>query len=419
MKWLFGILLLAVLALAGVAVSLQFWINSADFRSRAAREISQAAGVAVELGALSVDVWPLPAVAAERVQVRSQPPLTLERIEARPALAALLRGKLEVSTLVVRRAVVPQAAIAGIAAAYRKAHPEKPAPAKKGASAMALPRRIVLDQVTWIDAKGQRHVVDAQARLDDDGLPGTLDVEVSQGRWQGVQLKLRREPQDQWQLHAKVGGGTMVGAFSTVKSPKGTPMLEGRLDTQDVEVATFTAPSRTLTGRLEAHTSLRADLRDPGALADVMQTQTKFTVHNAVVHGLDLAQAVKTVGLSRGGETRLDTLAGNLITRGRAAELSNLVASSGVLSAQGAVAMAADQRLSGHVNVNLVAQATGGALGVPLVVGGTLDAPSVTLSRAALAGAAIGTMIAPGVGTGAGASVGDRLGQGLRDMFSK
>ena len=419
MKWFLGTFLLITLALGGVVAGLQSWIGTPDFRERVAREASAAAGVPVELGGLSIDLWPLPAVAAEGVKVRSQPALTLERIEVRPAWGALLRGKVELATLMVRRAVVPQVAVASIAAGFKKVHPTKPEPAKQGEPATAaLPRRIVLDQVTWIDAKGNRQVIDAQAAFDDDGLPALAEVSLGQGRWQGVQARVEREQPDRWTLQGKVGGGTIQGVFKTAKSAKGVPVLEGQVDTARVEVGTFTAPSRTLTGRLEAHTTLRAELRDPGAIAEVMQTQTKFTVHEAVIHGIDLARAVKTVGLNRGGETRLDTLAGNLTTRGRAAELSNLVASSGALSANGTVALAADQHLSGHVTVSLASQATAGMLGVPLVVGGTLDDPSVTLSRGALAGAAIGTLIAPGLGTGAGASVGDRLGESLRGMFS-
>ena len=137
------------------------------------------------------------------------------------------------------------------------------------------------------------------------------------------------------------------------------------------------------------------------------------------MHGIDLAQAVKTVGMNRGGETRLDTLAGNVTTQGRAVQLNNLVATSGVLSANGNVAMAPNRDLSGRVTVSLASAAAGGALGVPLVVGGTLDSPNVTLSHGAIAGAAIGTLLAPGVGTGAGANVGDRLGEGLRGLFGQ
>jgi hypothetical protein len=56
---------------------------------------------------------------------------------------------------------------------------------------------------------------------------------------------------------------------------------------------------------------------------------------------------------------------------------------------------------------------------VPLLVGGTLDAPEVTLTRGALIGAAIGTAVMPGVGTGVGASMGDKVGHGLKKLFGK
>jgi len=164
---------------------------------------------------------------------------------------------------------------------------------------------------------------------------------------------------------------------------------------------------------------VQANLRELGAVMDSLHSQTKFTVHSAVLHGIDLEKAVKTVGINRSGETHLDTLAGQLETHGRAADLHNLVASSGALSATGNISMSADKKLGGGVNVNLAEKVAGTALGVPLVVGGTLDSPSVTLSRGALAGAAIGTLIAPGVGTGAGAAAGGKLGDALKGLFGK
>jgi hypothetical protein len=81
--------------------------------------------------------------------------------------------------------------------------------------------------------------------------------------------------------------------------------------------------------------------------------------------------------------------------------------------------MSPDRNLSGSVNVNLAEKVMGSAVGVPLAVGGTLDAPSVALSRGALLGAAVGTALAPGVGTGAGAKLGDKLGESLKGLFGK
>lgn len=421
-KWLVAIVLLVVVLLGGVSLALQQWVGTDDFRSRVSQQASAALGVPVVLDHIAVDVWPLPAVALDKVQIKSQPPLTLERVEARPGWAGLLEGRLEIATLVVRNAVVPEQAVAAIAAALQKGRRAAPgnggAKGPSSASLALLPRRTVLDQVTWVPAKGASTTVDAQALLGADGLPDEARVEVRKGRFSGARATLQRRP-DHWALQAQLGGGTVTGKLQLQPGARGASLLQGQFDTAGVEVAALTAPSRTLTGRLEAHTTLRSEFRDPGALADALQSQTRFTVHNAVVHGIDLAQAVKSVGLNRGGETRLDTLAGNVTTRGRAVQLTNLVATSGALSANGNVAMAANRSLSGRVTVDLAAAAAGGALGVPLVVGGTLDDPSVTLSRGALLGAAIGTAVVPGVGTGAGAKLGDRMGESLRGLFGK
>ena len=420
-KWLAFLIVLPLLLLGGVAIALQYWVNSDDFRARVSQQASAALGLPVELGRITVDVWPLPAVGLDKVQVKSQPPLTLERIEARPVYAGLLQGRLEVATLLVRNARVPEAAVAAIAASFQKTQRAgkgaAPTETRRGGMAV-LPRRIVLEQVTWIDAKGASTTVDAQARLDDDSMPGSAKVEVRKGRFEGVRVTLDRETPEQWALRANVAGGSVAGKLQFKPGAKSS-LLQGQLETSNVEVGALTAPSRTLTGRLEAHTTLRSEFREPGGIADALTTQTRFTVHNAVVHGIDLAKAVKSVGLNRGGETKLDTLAGNVATQGHAIQLSNLVATSGALSANGNVAMAPNHSLSGRVTVDLASAAAGGTIGVPLAVGGTLEDPSVTLTRGALVGAAIGTVIAPGVGTGAGAKLGDNVGNRLRGLFGK
>jgi hypothetical protein len=417
-KWLAAILLIGVLLLAAVAVALQYWVGSEDFRARVSQQISAVVGIPVQLGRVSVDLWPLPAVALDQVRFESRPPLTLERIEARPAWAALAQGRLQIATLVVRNAVIPEPAVSAIAAAFKKPRPAAAARGAPDAAIGFLPRRTVLDHVTWVDAKGGSTTVDAQAQLDADGMPATAQVEVLKGRFQGAKATLQRQP-DHWALRAAIGGGSITGKLQLQPAVKGGSLLQGQLDMLNVEVAALTAPNRALTGRLEAHSTLRAEFRELGALADALHSQTRFIVHNAVVHGVDLAQAVKTVGLNNGGETRLDSLAGSVATQGRAVQLTNLVATSGLLSANGNVAIAPNRSLSGRVTVDLASAAAGGAIGVPLAVGGTLDAPSVMLTRGAMVGAAVGTLLAPGVGTGAGVKLGDRLGEGLRGMFGK
>jgi hypothetical protein len=273
----------------------------------------------------------------------------------------------------------------------------------------------VLDDITWVDEKGQRITVDAKADLGTDGYLDEASFKVVAGRFVGTHGKVKRE-HEQWPLRIDIGGGHIAGKLQMQPGKSGaTQVLSGQLTTENVEVSALTAPSKPLTGKLQAQTTLRSEFREPGQVVDMLTTQTRFTVRDAIVMGIDLAKAVETVGMNRGGITRLDSLAGQVSTQGKAAQLTNLVASSGGLSATGNVAMAANRSLSGRVVVDL--STTRGAVGVPLAVGGTVDEPSVTLTRGAMAGAALGTLLAPGVGTAAGAGVGDALGEKLRGLF--
>jgi uncharacterized protein involved in outer membrane biogenesis len=419
-KWAAIVCAAFVLLLIGVAVALQHWLRTDDFRQRVEQQASAALGVPLRLGRLSVDLWPLPAVAADDVQLQTRPALTVGRVEARPVWSGLLQQRLEIATLVVREAVLPQTGIAALGAALQKkdkAAPKPVAPASQGEgpSVVAFPRRAVLDDITWIDEKGQRMTVHAEADLGDDGMLERASFQIEQGRFAGTQGSIERKG-DQWPLRVDIGGGRIVGQLQlSPGKAAGTQVLHGQFNTENVEVAALTAPSKVLTGKLQAQTSIRSEFREIGHVADTMNTQTRFTVRDALVDGIDLQKAVQTVGLSRGGTTRLDSLAGQVTTQGKAVHLTNLVATSGALSASGNVTIAASKALSGRVNVDLTS--TGGALGVPLVVGGTIEDPSVTLTRGALVGAAVGTLIVPGAGTAAGATAGDKIGETLRGFF--
>ncbi|HCY14765.1 MAG: hypothetical protein A2Z93_15705 [Curvibacter sp. GWA2_64_110] len=423
LKWIVIALLVLLLLLATGVLVLQRWIGTDDFRSRMEQQAGTALGVGVTLGRIDVALWPLPAVAVERIVLQTQPALTVERVEVRPVWTDLLQGKVAPATLVVRRAVLPQPGLDALQAALQKK--KRDSQQEADVPWQFLPRRTVLDGLTWVDAKGTAITLQADATLSPDVWPQQVQGQILQGRLQGAKLALQREAQAHtWGVKLQVAGGSITGRLE-LQPPKETGAefaLKGQLKTHDVEVSRLTAPEPTpasqaaqpLSGQLEASTSLSARTRKPGALADVLQTQSTFTVRNAVVHGIDLAKAVKTVGMSRGGQTPLDTLAGQVGTHGKAIELSNLVASSGVLSATGQVNVAPSRALSGRISVEL-----GGAVGVPLALGGTVSEPQVTLTRGAMIGAAIGTVLMPGVGTGTGASLGDKASEGLKKLFGK
>ncbi len=466
-KWLLafvaGLLLLVVLAL----LVLQHWVGTDDFRQRVGREAGAALGFEVQVGRVELDWWPIPALAVNDIQVLTRPPLSAGRIEVRPRWSSLLTGRPALATAIVRQAVVEQAGVDAMLNALQKKKSPKPPdqkPAPESAPSLALlgavaGSRIVLDDVAWQGLRNERVAVDADIRLGADALPDTVVAKVLRFQYKGVgdlrgsELDVKRELTGEgagYLLALQLKGGAATadaGAVAKRGVVKGRVDLQwpsvasasagatvaaqlvvkGTLATTDLDVSLLGEPKPgqppLLSGRLEAQTTLSARAAQAGGLLDVLQTDSTFTVRKAVVHGIDLARAVKTVGLSRGGETRLDVLAGQLQTRGKALQLSNLVASSGALSASGQVAVSPARALSGRVYVELggsaVPAAAKGAVGVPLVVGGTLDAPEVTLTRAALIGAAIGTAVLPGVGTGAGASLGDKVGEKLKGLFGR
>lgn len=429
-KWVLVAALAAVLLLAGVALVLQGWVSSDGFRQRVEREATAVLGLPVQLGGIEVALWPLPAVALNGVRVQTKPPLTLARLELRPGWLALLRGRLEIATLVLRDAVLPQQAIDALLLSLQKRKqststgpgPEaKRAPdAEPGDAEVAvtdwLPRRALLQGVSWTNLKGASTTMDAELRLGGDGLLDDASLHVVKGNLQGLHGRLQREQAGQWALRIEVGGGTVAGRIGMQEGAPGALalVLQGQLETRGVEVSALTAPNRPLSGKLEASTTLKVSAATTAGLMEALRTETSFTVKDAVLNGMDLVKAVQTVGLNRGGQTRLDTLAGQVQSQGRAAQLNNLVASSGALSATGQVAVSATQVLNGRISVSL-----GSTVGVPLVVGGTLAAPEVTLTRGALLGAAIGTAMMPGVGTGAGMELGDRAGERLKKLFGR
>ncbi|MDO9357386.1 MAG: hypothetical protein Q7T70_00145 [Polaromonas sp.] len=447
LKWLVFLSAASLLVLAGVALGLHSWVGSDGFRERMAREASAALGAPVTLDGIEVALWPVPAVAVNGIRIEGKPGLSLARLEARPRWNGMLQGRLEIATLVLRDAVLPQPAVDALLLGLRARKKQEPAapvaaapPAPPSAGAPELPadvarwlpRRALLQRVRWISAKGVASTIDAEMKLGEDGLLDEAQVTVLDGHYKDAKASLQREEPrdaaDSWAVRVDIGGGNVTGRIGVQeidKAPGGPAIvLKGELETQGVEVSALTAPDRPLSGRLDASTTLQARAATLTGLVEALQTQTRFSVKEPVVHGLDLVKAVQTVGLSRGGQTRLDALAGQVHTNGRSAQVNNLVASSGALSLTGQVAVSPARALSGRLSVNLsaaskIGSVLGGAIGVPLTVSGSLDAPEVTLTRGALLGAAIGTAVMPGAGTGAGLQLGDKVGQGLKKLFGK
>jgi hypothetical protein len=373
------------------------------------------------------------------LHVLTKPPLSVAHVHARPTIAGLLQGVVDLASVRIEQAVLPQAGIDALIQSLQKQ--EQTIEQTRGQSSHSSfkpqnsiewhVQQVVLKDITWQGSPGQSLNLNAQAKLNADGLPDALTLDIVKAQFPGVrslpgtQMKVTRDGAA-WAIAATLGGGaiknhgTVSGKLLQIKLATGQAW-QGTLALQGVDVSKFggSGANGPMGGQLEAQTTLSARAATAGGLLAALQTQSTFTVNKAVLRGIDLVKAVRTVGLNRGGETALDKLSGQVQTRGKAIDLTHLAASSGVLSATGNVGISPNRSLSGRINVALGEGAIGQAVAVPLVVGGSLDNPEVTLTRAAMIGAAIGTVVLPGAGTGAGASVGERVSEGLKKLFGK
>lgn len=425
---IFALILLLIAALAALA----WWVSGDGLRVQIQDAASKQLGVPVLLEKISLDVWPLPSVALQGLVIQTQPLLRAERIEARPAWSGLFREprQLEVLSLHLQGVQLPQRGLDQLQLSLLKK--ERTAQAIRRVTAqsaledepvqasnmllglLAIPKRITLDKLSWQSAAGE-----------DITLSGSMDLSAAR---------------DAAELDLQLAGGTLRGPLRLMGLEKNSPVqLRGELTASKLDVSALPGLRARMSGRLQATTALDAQAAQLSGLGAALQTRTQFTVSGAVIKGIDLAKAVTTLGLSRGGETALSQLAGNLTTSGTGAPmqitLSDLQAASSLLKASGAVNVGAaanaggPRPLSGKVSVDLTAgdskvgqgvnKVMGQLVGIPLDISGTTAAPVVAPTPGAMIGGAIGSVMAPVIGTGAGAKLGDQVAEKLGGLKEK
>jgi hypothetical protein len=205
-------------------------------------------------------------------------------------------------------------------------------------------------------------------------------------------------------------GGTLAGSFFLDWSSGWR--LGGRADVARVRLVPLLKdlgkPAR-MSGQLNARAVFSARARAASQLGDALILDAPAAVKSGTWHGVDLARAAEMplANASKGGETPFETLRAIVALRGKMVRLDDICARSPSLVAGGHAEIAADEALSGLLDVS--AAKTGGIVGVPLALGGTLSEPSVGLTTGAKIGALIGTLVLPGVGTTLGATAGAKF----------
>ncbi|NJM42847.1 MAG: hypothetical protein HC858_00500 [Brachymonas sp.] len=436
-KWALSALLAMALLFSAAAGALAWWLSGDGPRERVQALASERLGVPVTLGKLSLSLWPWPSVVVSDVRMATQAALSAERIELRPAWRKLLglsgaARELEVQSLVLRGLSLPQKGLDQLSQSLSKtehsaqqirrlsAQKTLKTEEKAGEAAsiivglLAIPPRIELDGVTWTSSSGESLMLSG-------------DVALSSAR-------------DQMDLNLQLASGSVRGPLRlTSKDGKTGWQLRGELATSGLDLAQLPGARQRMAGRLNGITTINATAAQLAGIGAALQTNTPFSVSGAVIKGIDLAKAVRTLGLSRGGETALQQLSGTLSTRGTGVPmqitLSDLQAQSSILQAKGAVSVGAaasagaPRALNGKVEVELTAgnsklgqvvdKTVGQFVGIPLEISGTTASPQVQPTKGAMIGGAIGSVMAPVIGTGAGAKMGDKVGEKLSGLKEK
>jgi AsmA-like C-terminal region len=206
-------------------------------------------------------------------------------------------------------------------------------------------------------------------------------------------------------------GGTLNGKLELTWLK--TWSLKGDAQVANLDINSLTQALKlkaALSGQLDAAGPFNSQSPKPAGLGDALTADIGFKVNRGVLQGFDLASAAKNLLKGGGGgNTQFDELTGRVKVAGRAYKLSNLRVTSGVLKAEGNLDISATKHLSGRIDTEI--KGTGGMVGVPLAVSGTLDSPILLPTKGSMVGAAVGTVLLPGVGTSVGSSVGDKLGK--------
>jgi hypothetical protein len=402
------------------------------------REIEQMAsaklGHPVTIGSLHLALLPSPRVNIGQLRVGHQGEVNVETVSVVPELSSLLSEGKVVSDIVIRHATVKRSGVellSSLPAVHADSDPAKIhvrhirvsdlRPEWEGLELPALDAELILEAghqlrtahlsstdgrfKADITSRGQDYVIRIEARqwIPPAGPRIVFDMLTADLGYTGASLKLHRVDANflQGRLFA-------TGQLDWKKSWH----VSGNFQIKGIELGDVARQLRKpvkLTGRLSGTGTFKGSARQASQLGDALTLDYRFNVAEGVLHGVDLTQAASLLVRHKqsGGETHFDELSGTLHLRSNRIEIQPLHIVSGLLTAEGHVRMTPDRKLGGRVDAKIkkdVALVT-----IPLEISGTVDAPLVMPTKAALAGAAAGTALMGPLGADLGMKAGTAL----------
>jgi uncharacterized protein involved in outer membrane biogenesis len=431
----FGIILFVVIALLAIV---PFFISLNNYIPALEKEAATVLGEPVSIDSLHASLFPVPHARIDGIVVGASEDISIGKVTLTPDLWSLFSSAKVIRTVDVENVALSHKAFSILTALTQ----QKPSSTKIRVEKIHIHAATVkLEQssfgpfdvrvqVSSLQQPGELVLTTRDGALKARAVPegARYALEVTARDWtppMGPAIRFdeltvkgtaHSEGADLNYIAGKLYGGTMVGKVSIGAAKELT--LRGNLELKSIELkhaVALVSPKTRVSGLLDAKPVFSSYARTAAQLGEALRLETPFTVRDGVLYGFDLMKAATSFGreASAGGETRFDQLEGQLVMERGAYRFSDLnIASSGI-AARGNVAISSSKALSGQLSTNV--KALGKNAGIPLIVAGTLDSPMLYPNPTALAGAAAGTVILPGVGTAAGAKLGEFVG----DLFGK
>jgi uncharacterized protein involved in outer membrane biogenesis len=381
----------------GLALAVPFMIPTWSYIPELNRLLTQQLGMTVAIQDLKLYVLPTPRITAYGVRLGKSQETRIGALEIVPDLGSLLSVPTSIRLVRVANLELEEGELARMFTTS-VAEAGRPLPFDV--------RRIVLNQVRLRQPDFERPSFDIDAQL---GRGMRLSAVRLQA--EGTDVRLQVVPEGRSGATVKVGGTLYGGEIAAVSQATWADEwhVVGKAAISDVDIVLLQemlGMSGRLSGRLKGEVTFGARALTAEHLADVLEIDGGFELVRGAYHGVDLAKATEPDSEAADDDaTEFNEFRGKLRVRGAHVRINDLCLRSPKLVAGGNIEITPpEQKLSGKLG--LAVPGTAGLLGVPVSLSGTVEEPSVVPSKAYLIGAAVGTVILPGIGTGIGASAG-------------